>query len=117
MVGYGGVNEQKIYNAKTKGIHILASVWFDKSFSYYDIGSEITDEDDNGAKLSDVWNKADDEEFGKVMAGKQIGQRDAILAHSTPQSQEVSVVADNKEERDNNNLPESAIDNDYPLQN
>ena len=51
------------------------------------------------------------------MAGKQVVGRDATLAHSTPQSQEESVVADSEEEGDNNSLPESAIDNDYPLPN
>ena len=72
MVGYGGVNQWKIYNPKTRRIHISASVWFDESFSYYDTGHEVIDKEDDGAELGDVWNEADDKEFGKVMAGKQV---------------------------------------------
>ena len=54
MVGYGGVNQWKIYNPKTRRIHISASVWFDESFSYYDTGHEVIDEDDDSAELGDV---------------------------------------------------------------
>lgn len=117
MVGYGGVNQWRIYNPRTRRIHVSASVRFDESFSYYDTGHEITDEDDDGAELGDVWNEADDKEFGKVIVGKQVVGRDATLAHSTPQSQKGSVVADSEEEGDNNSLSESAIDNDHPLPN
>lgn len=67
--------------------------------------------------MSDVWNEANDEEFGKVIDGKQVVGRDATLARSTPQSQEGSVVADSKKEGDNNSLPESAMDNDHSLPN
>ena len=117
MVGYMEVNQWKIYNPKTRKIHILASILFDENFSYYNTGHEVKDEDDNSAELGNVWNEVDDEEFGKVMARKQVIQRDATLADSTPQSQEESVVADNKEKGNNNSLPYSAIDNDYPLPN
>ena len=117
MVGYGGVNQWRVYNPKTRRIHVSASVRFDEGFSYYDTSHEVEDEDDDGAELGDVWNEADDEEFGKVMDGKQVVGRDATLAHSTPQSQEGSVVADSEEEGDNNSLPESAMDNDHPLPN
>ena len=49
------------------------------------------------------------------MAGKQVVGKDATLAHSTPQSQERSIFTDSEEEGDNNNLPESAIDNNHLL--
>ena len=68
-------------------------------------------------ELGDIWNKTDDKEISKVMAEKQVIERDAILAHFTPQSQEESVIADSKEEGNNKSLPESAIDNHYLLPN
>ncbi len=94
---------------------VLASVGFNKGFSYYDTSHEVADEDDNGDELGDLWNKADDEEFGKVMTGRQVIRKDAIFAYPTHQSHKGSVVADSEEERDNDSLPESALDNDYPL--
>ncbi len=65
--------------------------------------------------LGDVWNEADNAEFGKVMTGRQAIRRDAILAHPTLQSHKRCVVADSEKEGDNNSLSESAVDNDYPL--
>lgn len=117
MVGYGGVNQWRVYNSKTRRIHVSASFRFNKGFNYYDTSHEVEDKDDNGAELGDVWNEADDEKFGKVMDGKQVVGRDAILACSNLQSQEGSIVADSKEKGDNNSLPESAIDNNHPLPN
>ena len=52
-------------------------------------------------ELGDVWNKADDDKFDKVMTKKQ----------------EKSVVADSEKEGDNNSLLKSAIDNDHFLPN
>ena len=83
MVGYGGVNQWRIYNPRTRRIYVSASVWFDESFSYYDTGHEIIDENDDGAELGHVCNEADDKEFDKVMAGQQVVEKDATLAHST----------------------------------
>ena len=109
MVGYGGMNQWRIYNPRIRRIYVSVSIWFDKSFSYYDTDHEVTDENYDGAELGDVWNEADDVEFGKIIAGKQVVGKDVTLAHSTPQSQEESVVADNEEEGNKNSLSESAI--------
>ncbi len=117
MVGYGGVNQWRVYNPKTRRIHVSASVCSNKGFSYYDTSHEATDEDDESAELGDVWNEADDNEFGKVMAGKQVVGREATLADPTPQSKERSVVADSEEEGDNDSLPESTTDNNHLLPN
>ena len=117
MIGYKEVNQQKIYNSRTKKIHISASVWFDKSFDYYNTSHEVTNEDNNGMELGNIQNEADDEEFGKVMARKQVARRDAILPHFTLQSQKEFIVIDNEEEEDNNSFLESIINNDYPLPN
>ena len=54
MVGYDWVNQWRIFNLRTKRIHISASVRFDESFSYYDTSHEVADEDDNCDELGDV---------------------------------------------------------------
>lgn len=75
-VGYGGVNQWRIYNLRTRKIHVLASVWCDEGFSYYDTSYEVADDDDNeDMEMGDVWNEADNDEFSKVMAGKQAIRR------------------------------------------
>lgn len=66
MVGYEGVNKQKIHNLKTKKINISAFIYFNQSFSYYNTGHKITDKNDNGMRLSDVLNKADNEDLVKL---------------------------------------------------
>ena len=67
---------------RTKKIHISASVWFEKSFSYYNTGYKIIDDYNSGTKLSDIWIKAEDQKFDKIIARKQVLERDIILAHS-----------------------------------
>ncbi len=94
MVGYGGVNQWRIYHLRTRRIQVSTSVRFDESFSYYDTSHEVIEEDDNGVELGDVWNEIDDDKFGKIMARKQVIGRDSTLTHSTSQSQEGSDVAD-----------------------
>lgn len=86
MIGYGGVNQQRVYNLKTRRIYFSAFVWFNEGLCYYDISHEIEDKDDDGAKLGDIWNEVDDEEFSKVMDRKQVVERDATLTYSIPQS-------------------------------
>lgn len=78
----------------------MVSIQFDESFSYYDIGHKIIDKDNNGVELDNIWNKADNEEFGKVIVRKQ-----------------GSVITDSGEEEDNNSFSELAIDNNHPLPN
>lgn len=95
----------------------MAFVWFDESFNYNNTSHKITDKDDNDAKLGNIWNETDDEEFSKVMAGKQVVKIDATLAPSTFQSYERSIVADSKKKEDNNSFLESAIDNNHHLPN
>ena len=67
--------------------------------------------------MGGVWNEANDDEFGKVMTGKQTIRRGATIDHSIFQSQKRSVVANSKEEGDNDSLPESTVDSDHPLPN
>lgn len=117
MVGYEGVNQQKIYNPRTKKINISAFVWFDISFNYYNIIHEVIDKDKNDTVLGDIQNEVDDKEFGKIIARKQVIKKDAILAYSTLQSQKKSVVTDSEKERYNNSLFKSTIDNNYLLPN
>ncbi|MCJ1343477.1 hypothetical protein MMC31_001671 [Peltigera leucophlebia] len=115
MFGYGG---WRIYNPRTRRIHVLASIWFDKGFSYYDTSHEVTHEDDDDdAEMGDVWKEADDDKVGKVIAGKQVIGRDGATHYSTPQSRERSAGSDDEEEGDDNSLPESAANNDHPLPN
>lgn len=54
MVWYGGVNQWRVYNPKTKRIYILSSIWLDEGFSYYDTSHETTDDNDKNADLGDV---------------------------------------------------------------
>lgn len=83
MVGYGGVNQWRIYNPRTRRIHVSSSVRFDEGFSYYDTSHEVADEDENGDEFGDIWNEADDKEFSKVMTGRQVG-KEATFTHPTP---------------------------------
>lgn len=117
MVGYGEVKQWKIYNYKTKSINISAFICFDKSFIYNNISYEITNKDNNGVKLNNLWNKVNDEKFSKVMAEKQVIKKNNTLAHSTPQSGKKSVITDSKVDGENNCLPELAINNNYILLN
>ena len=71
MVGYGGVNQWRIYSPRTRRVHVSASVCFDERFSYYDTSHGVTNDDTNEDKeIGDIWNEADDDEFGKFMTGK-----------------------------------------------
>ena len=54
--------------------------------------------------MGDIWNEANDDEFGKVMTRKQIVRKKAILADLYLQSKERSVIADSKKKRDNDSL-------------
>ena len=55
MVGYGKVNQWRIYNLRTRKVHISASVRFDKRFSYYDTSYGVTDDDTNeDKKMGDI---------------------------------------------------------------
>lgn len=92
----------------------MFSVRFDKGFNYYDTSYKIVDKNKNDDKLDDIWNKANNKEFSKIMTGKQI-EKEAIFSHSIPQLQKKSIDADSKEKRDNNSLFKSAINNNYPL--
>lgn len=67
--------------------------------------------------MGDVWNEVDNDEFGKVMAGKQIVRKEATLADPIFQSKERFVIADSKKKRDNCSLPESAANKNHPLPN
>lgn len=117
MVGYNRVKQSNIYNPRTRRIHVSASVRYVKSFNYYDTSHEIADEYVNGDELGDVWNEADDEKFGKRMTKRQAMGSNAKSAYPTSKLHSGSVVANNKEEGDNNSLPKLAIDNDHPLSN
>lgn len=39
----------------------------------------------NNAKLDNIWNETNNEEFGKIIARKQVIGKNAILAPFTPQ--------------------------------
>ena len=118
MVRYERLNQQRVYNLKTRKIHILSFVWFDKGFSYYDISHETTDENDKNAELGNLWNEASDNEFGKVITRKQIVGKEAIISDPNFQSKERSVIADSEKEVDNDSLLEStATNNDHRLPN
>lgn len=95
----------------------MASVQFNKSFSDYDTGHEVTNEHDNSTELGNIWNKADDKKFGKVIAGKQVLRREASLAYFTLQSQKKFVIADSKDEGDNNSIFKSNIGTNHLLSN
>lgn len=70
IVEYGGVNQWKVNNSKTRIIYIMSSICFDESFNYYDISYEITNEYGESAKLDNIWNEAGDNKFSKVIARK-----------------------------------------------
>lgn len=84
MVEYRGVNQWRVYNLKTRKIHILSFVHFDKGFSYYDINCEATDKDDESRELGNIQNEVDDNEFSKAMARKQVARREVTLADPIP---------------------------------
>lgn len=117
IVGYGGLNQQRVYNPRTRRIHVLVFIQFNEGFSYYDTSHETTNKDDENTEVSDIQNEVDDDKFGKVMARKQVVGKETILANSTLQSKERSVIADSKNEGDNNSLFESAANNNHPLPN
>lgn len=54
MIVYNGVNQQLIYNLKTRIIYILAFIWFDEGFRFYDNVYGIANKNDNDTKLGDV---------------------------------------------------------------
>lgn len=72
-----------IYNYRIKKIYVSTSIWFDKSFSYYDTDHKITDKDDDDTELGDIWNETNNKKFGKVIVREQIVERDVTLAYST----------------------------------
>ena len=80
MIEYEGVNQQRVYNPKTRKIQISASVCFDDGFSYYDTSHEVTYKDDRSTELSDIQNEIEDNKFGKVIIGKQVVEKRVILA-------------------------------------
>ncbi len=47
--------------------------------------------------MGDIYYKANNDDFNKVMTRKQVMRKDTTINHSTPQSQKRSVFADNKE--------------------
>lgn len=51
------------------------------------------------------------------MAGKQVIGKKTILVDPTLQLKEISIIIDSEEEKDNNSLPESAVDNNHSLSN
>lgn len=54
MIRYREINQWRVYNPRIRKIHVLASVSFDESFSYYNTGYEIIYENDNCAKLENI---------------------------------------------------------------
>lgn len=114
MVWYSGVNPQKIYNLKIKKIYVLLSVWFDKSFCYYNTSDKVADEDENVDKLGDIQNKANNKKFSKVMTGKQIEKKGTFI-YPILQLQKDCIAANSKKKRDNNSFFESIIDNNHFL--
>ena len=62
-VGYGKNNQWKIYNPKTRTVHLTRDVKFDENHSYYEDDQdepEDFDEADNEPELGDFWSPADD---------------------------------------------------------
>lgn len=82
IVRYGKVNQWRIYNAKTTKIYVLFSIQFNKSFNYYDTSHKIANKDKNNDKLDNIWNKANDKKFGKVMTRRQV-KKEVIFTYLT----------------------------------
>lgn len=117
MFGYKKINQQKVYNLKTKIIYILPFIQFDKGCNYYDIGHKKINENNKSAKLSNLQNEADYIEFNKVMAGKPVIKKETILADLTFQSNKRSVIANIKKKGNNNSFSLFAANNNCFLPN
>lgn len=86
-------------------------------FNYYNTSHNLVNKYDNGKELGYIWNKADNEEFGKVITKSWAIESNTKSAHTLPQSQKRSIVADSEEEGDNSKLSELTIDNNHFLPN
>ena len=63
-VGYGGNNQWKIYNPRTKKVHLTRDVKFDEAFSFYDEDSDAPDDwhdDEEEGDFEEFWMPVDDE--------------------------------------------------------
>jgi hypothetical protein len=66
LVGYGGLNQWKIYNPRTKRVHLSRDVRFDEKASYYtpDLAApECTKNDFDEENMGHIWTKGDDDEM------------------------------------------------------
>ncbi len=67
----------------SRKIDIFAFVWFDENFYYYDINFWLIRKKNNySIEIDDFWSEANNDEFGKPIAGKQIVKRN-IAKNST----------------------------------
>ena len=75
LVRYGGTNQWKVYNPKTKRIYLSRDVRFDEKYSYYsndgigapDCFEEESDEED----IAEFWTDKDDEKLAELQ-GEQV---------------------------------------------
>lgn len=114
IIEYIEANQWKIYNSKITKIDILSPICFDKGFNYYNTSCEVAKKDDNNNKLGDIWNKADNKKFSKVMTRRQVENK-ATFTHSTFQSQEEFIAADSNKKKDNNSFSKSVVNNNHLL--
>ena len=75
LVGYGGTNQWKVYNPKTKRVHLSRDVRFDEKHSYYSndgIGPPDCLEDESDEEdVAEFWTDKDDERLAELQ-GEQV---------------------------------------------
>lgn len=82
FVGYAGNNQWKIYNPRTRKVHITRDVRFDENYSYYDLdvaAPSDLDEYEDEPELGEFWASEDD-----FLFDLRSRRRDAPGGDSTP---------------------------------
>jgi hypothetical protein len=98
LVGYGGNNQWKIYNPRTKPVHLSRDVRFDERASYYtpDLAAPDSIEDDaDDEEMGHIWTEEDDDK----MRAAQRAQDD----YPTPTDTTETTDTDDTEEEDQGN--------------
>ena len=82
-VGYGGNNQWKIYNSRTRRVHLTRDVRFDENYFYYEedhASSEFFADANDELEVTDFWASGDDDELDSESHRRRVtnGANDAI---------------------------------------
>ena len=94
FVNYVDNNQWKIYNSRTKKVHIIRNVRFDENYFYYDQNHNTFsnfDEYDNEFELSEFWHSKDDNWFD-FRSEKSLNSSEKISFSKKTSSKEVDFV-------------------------